>query len=163
MELNDLPPTNRYKLLNMLGGKCRICPVSEIKYLEVDHIHNDGAEERTKYGSSEKIYGWYLQHKNQAFRRLQPLCGEHHNEKHYPIFKFELDTIITSKMKTEQKCISIFTSLEGENKEPVKENTFIKKLIENKMFSEEDARKYIRHLQAEALIYESKRGCYNRV
>jgi len=40
MELNNLSLTNRYEL-KILGGKCRICSIDEIKYLEINHIYND--------------------------------------------------------------------------------------------------------------------------
>ena len=62
MNLN-LDTTNRFKLINILGGKCRICPEDRPEKLEIDHIYNDGENERTKYGSSEKIYGWYILNK----------------------------------------------------------------------------------------------------
>jgi len=56
MNLDGLEETNRVKLIKLLGGHCRICLEERIQFLEVDHIYNDGIEERSKYGSSEKIY-----------------------------------------------------------------------------------------------------------
>ena len=34
------------KLIDILGGKCRCCGVSDITFLTVDHVFNDGHEER---------------------------------------------------------------------------------------------------------------------
>ena len=162
MELDNLPSTNRYKLLKMLGGKCRICPVSEIKYLEVDHIYNDGADERTKYGSSEKIYGWYLQHENQAFRRLQPLCKEHHEEKHHPIMTYGFG-MPRGMLDKDTTFMSVLEILEKGNSEPVERSILIQELIKTREFTEEESKNYIQRYLREASIYESKIGCYNRV
>jgi len=166
MELNDLTPTNRYKLLKVLGGKCRICPLDEIKHLEIDHIYNDGAEERTKYGSTEKIYGWYLQHENQAFRRLQPLCKEHHYEKHYSVGITDFG-ILAGKPRAEvsqmQTFLGVLKDMEGDRKFPIPINAFIIRLVLTDQFTEQEAKDYIEKMNREASIYESKPGCYNRV
>lgn len=166
MELNDLSPTNRYKLLKILGGKCRICSLDKIKHLEIDHIYNDGAEERTKYGSTEKIYGWYLENEDQAFRRLQPLCKEHHNEKHHPITSID-GSILTGKPRYEitkmQLFLKVLKDMEGENKTQVLEKPFIDHLVLTDKFTDQEAKNYIKRMLREASIYESKSGCYNRV
>jgi len=54
-------------------------------------------------------------------------------------------------------------SLEGDEKRPVEEKTFVKELVKTGKFTEEEARKYIKKLQRESAIYESKPGHYNRV
>jgi len=165
MELDDLSPTNRYKLLKVLGGTCRICPIDEVKHLEIDHIYNDGAEERTKYGSTEKIYGWYLEHENQAFRRLQPLCKEHHNEKHHPL---TVDFgVLQGKPRNEIRKIQIFLDvlkdMEGDTKFPVSIIPFITNLVLTGKFTNQEAKDYIKRMLREASIYESKPDHYNRV
>jgi len=178
MELDDLSPTNRYKLLKLLGGECRICPITEIKDLEVDHIFNDGAQERTKYGSPEKIYGWYLENPDQAFRRLQPLCKVHHDEKHF-VIKFQEDFfhqgieqkvelgVLQGKPRSEVSRMELFMDilkgLEGNPKIPVEETVFVKELEKSEKFPDDEPRKYIRRMLREASIYESRPGAYNRV
>lgn len=161
MDLESLTTTNRFKLLKILGGKCRICSVNEIKYLEIDHIYNDGADERTKYGSSEKIYGWYLQHQNKAFRRLQPLCKEHHEEKHNPVLlSMETPRKITSKVHTFMKTLVI---LEGNTKKPVRQDILVQELCKTNEFTEEESKKYIQRYMKECFIYESSPLHYNSV
>jgi len=163
MELDNLTTTNRYKLLIVLGSKCRMCPISEIKYLEIDHIYDDGGDERTKYGSSEKIWSWYLEHQYQAFMRLQPLCKEHHNEKHTPILPFDFEVKPRSEVSKMQLFMDILKSLEGDNKVPVPEKYIVDQLVITDKFTEKEAKNYIKKMLDEASIYESKPGSYNRV
>ena len=59
--------------------------------------------------------------------------------------------------------MDVLKSLEGENKRPVEEKEFIKELVKTEKFKEEDAREFIRRMQREASIYESRPGHYNRV
>lgn len=47
----------RLEVVENYGGKCKCCGETEIKFLEIDHVNNDGAEHRKKLGSSN-IYGW---------------------------------------------------------------------------------------------------------
>ena len=53
----------RYKLkkavISAYGGQCVCCGESEIVFLAIDHIHNDGAEHRREIGP--KIYRWLRQ------------------------------------------------------------------------------------------------------
>jgi replicative DNA helicase Mcm len=62
-----------------------------------------------------------------------------------------------------QLFMDVMKSLEGDEKRPVEEKTFVKELVKTGKFTEEDARKYIKKLQRESAIYESKPGHYNRV
>ena len=163
MDLNDLSITNRFRLLKLLGGKCRMCPINNIKSLEIDHIFNDGADERTEYGSSEKIYGWYLEHQNQAFRRLQPLCKEHHEEKHHPRLGHDFLNKKQQNTLRIELLMDCLQALEGDNKTPVDEGLLVTYLAHTGQFTEEDAISYIRRMLREASIYESMPGCYNRV
>lgn len=161
MDLDTLSITNRFKLLKVLGGKCRICSIDEIKHLEIDHIHNDGADERTKYGSSEKIWGWYLEHQDLAFRQLQPLCKEHHELKHHPIILQNPKSIPKQQM---QLFMDTLRGLEGDNKTSVKEEILIKELEKSELFTlEDESKNYIRRMLREASIWESEPICYNAV
>jgi len=168
IELDNLDTTNRFKLIGELGGKCRICLEDKIEKLEADHIYNDGAEERGKYGSSEKIYGWYLQHMDEAFKRIQPLCKDCHRTKHSCQREPEVDLRILrgtmhSKVSKMQLFMDIIKSLEGENKLPVEIPNFLFELENTSKFTKEEAVNYIKRMLREASIYESKPGYLNRV
>ncbi|MDE1766419.1 MAG: minichromosome maintenance protein MCM [Thaumarchaeota archaeon] len=68
-----------------------------------------------------------------------------------------------SEVSKMQLFMDVMKSLEGDEKRPVEEKTFVKELIKTGKFNEEEARKYIKKLQRESAIYESKPGHYNRV
>jgi replicative DNA helicase Mcm len=68
-----------------------------------------------------------------------------------------------SEVSKMQLFMDILKSLEGDNKVPVDERTFVKELEKSEKFTEEDARNYVRRMLREASIYESKPGHYNRV
>ena len=54
--------------------------------------------------------------------------------------------------------------LEGENKEPVPEQDLVDELIKSEKFKDEDeVRRFMRKMQNEASIYESKQGHWNTV
>ncbi len=59
--------------------------------------------------------------------------------------------------------VDVLKSLEGDNKIPVEERTFVKELEKTEKFTEEEAREYIRRMQRDGTIYESRPGHYNRV
>ena len=62
-----------------------------------------------------------------------------------------------------QLFMDVLKSLEGDNKIPVEEKLFITELVKSDKFTEDEARKYLRRMQREASIYESRPGHYNRV
>jgi replicative DNA helicase Mcm len=68
-----------------------------------------------------------------------------------------------SEVSKMQLFMDVMKSLEGDEKRPVEEKTFVKELIKTGKFTEEEARKYIKKLQRESAIYESKPGHFNRV
>ena len=59
--------------------------------------------------------------------------------------------------------MEVLKSLEGDNKSPVEEKELAKELEKTEKFSEEEAREFIKRMQREASIYESRPGHYNRV
>ena len=65
-----------------------------------------------------------------------------------------------SKLST---FMEVLISLEGEQKSPVLEQTFIEELVKSEKFNEAEAKNYIRKMIREASIYESKPGYYNTV
>ena len=68
-----------------------------------------------------------------------------------------------SEVSKMQLFMDVLKGLEGDNKVPVEEKTFIQELEKSEKFSQDDARNYIRRMLREASIYESKPGHYNRV
>ena len=161
MNLDHLDTTNRYKLIQILGAKCRICLEDKIELLEVDHIYNDGVEERTKHGSSERIYNWYLQHESLAFKRLQPLCKECHRAKTWSKsgeleLVRELESPPPSEVSRMQLFMDVLRSLEGDPKQPVEGDKFLLELEKTGKFTKEEANNYTRRMLREASIYESQ-------
>lgn len=51
---------------------CVLCGYSDIRALSLDHINNDGAEQRKKYGATVKYYGWLI--RNNFPSGHQTLC-----------------------------------------------------------------------------------------
>ena len=68
-----------------------------------------------------------------------------------------------SEVSKMQLFMDVMKSLEGDEKRPVEEKAFVKELIKTDKFTEDEARKYLKKLQRESAIYESKPGHYNRV
>jgi replicative DNA helicase Mcm len=68
-----------------------------------------------------------------------------------------------SEVSKMQLFMDILRSLEGENKMPVEEKTFVRELEKSDKFTQDEARNYVRRMLREASIYESKPGHYNRV
>src|SRR3990167_10216196 len=137
----NLPTTNHYKLLMELGGKCRICLSDKFEDIEIDHIYNDGAEERAKYGGGDKILTFYLSNIELAFRRLQPLCKRCHDTKTWSQNpeqeRIDLE-ILQGRNHEEQSKMQIFMDmlkkLEGENKSPVLKALLIDELVKTGKF-----------------------------
>jgi len=42
----------RYEVILKLGGKCAHCSFADERALEIDHVHNDGAEDRRSHSSA---------------------------------------------------------------------------------------------------------------
>jgi replicative DNA helicase Mcm len=68
-----------------------------------------------------------------------------------------------SEVSKMQLFMDVMRSLEGDEKRPVEEKAFVKELAKTGKFTEDEARKYLKKLQRESAIYESKPGHYNRV
>lgn len=76
------------KFVELYGGKCNCCGESEISFLTLDHVNEDGAEERRKLSGRDRItqsYSFYRRiiHEGRS-DNYQLLCyncnvGKHHN------------------------------------------------------------------------------------
>lgn len=68
----------RTECIEQYGGKCKCCKNPNKKYLQLDHIHNDGALHRKTIGK-KSLYVWA---KNNNFPDiLQLLCANCHQAK----------------------------------------------------------------------------------
>ena len=68
-----------------------------------------------------------------------------------------------SEVSKMQLFMDIMRGLEGEHKHPVEESQLIEELAKTDKFTEDDARGYLRKMQKDSVIYESKPGYYNIV
>ena len=68
-----------------------------------------------------------------------------------------------SEVSKMQLFMDIVRGLEGEHKHPVEESQLIEELAKTDKFTEDDARGYMRKMQKDSVIYESKPGYYNIV
>lgn len=63
----------RIEIINQYGGICACCGESELLFLTLDHIDNNGAEHRKEIGqSSDKLHRWIV--KNNYPDSIQVLC-----------------------------------------------------------------------------------------
>lgn len=73
----------RSEVVAAYGGKCACCGESEPKFLQIDHIHNDGAEDRAGGLVTISLYRWLKRHgyPKDRFRLLCANCnlGRHLN------------------------------------------------------------------------------------
>lgn len=60
------------EVIEAYGGKCSCCGETEIDFLAIDHIENNGAEHRKETGNGTKFHRWIRA--NNFPDRLQVLC-----------------------------------------------------------------------------------------
>lgn len=78
---------NDYLSLNgdlkiLLGCRCAWCCSDDFEFLEIDHIHNDGAEQRRRFNNNAKSeWRYYRNHPTEAKQVLQLLCQRCHKKK----------------------------------------------------------------------------------
>ena len=68
----------RQRVINAYGGKCKCCGESELGFLSMDHIDDDGKQEREKYVGSWEMYSYMMRQfkedSKQALNKYQVLC-----------------------------------------------------------------------------------------
>ena len=67
------------KIYEVLGNKCNCCGESNEKFLQIDHVNNDGAADRLNFSnkkaySSKKFYCWIIK-QGIPKDRYQLLCA----------------------------------------------------------------------------------------
>jgi len=70
----DFHRKRRVLAIETLGGKCVHCEFSDIRALQIDHIHGDGATERKKM-SSYQLWQFIINHPEEAQKYYQCLCA----------------------------------------------------------------------------------------
>ena len=73
-------PQNKYwvkrkKILEKLGGKCNQCGFNDPRALQIDHINNDGYQERRKFLSGEQILNKVLEDTENRYQLLCANCN----------------------------------------------------------------------------------------
>jgi hypothetical protein len=65
----------KHQVMNGYGGACACCGESEIAFLTIDHINNDGAEHRrsSKFAKANRLYRWLRD--NNYPQGFQVLCS----------------------------------------------------------------------------------------
>ena len=70
-----------WQALTILGGKCVVCNQTDYMYLVLDHVENDGAEDRRNGFTSAKMVRGIIDG-TYPTERIQILCANCHNAKH---------------------------------------------------------------------------------
>ena len=70
------------QLIDLLGGRCVQCSITDIRMLQVDHINGYGNADRRLHGPAGLIV-YYIRHTEEAKTKLQVLCANHHSLKTY--------------------------------------------------------------------------------
>src|SRR5690349_12135080 len=65
----------RAAVIAAYGGCCTCCGELETVFLEIDHVFNDGAEERRRIGGFGKNFYYWLKMQNFPTDRYQLLCA----------------------------------------------------------------------------------------
>ena len=73
---NETAKWEKSMLFNILGGaKCILCGYSDLRALCFDHINGGGCEERRKFKNVRIMRRHYLNHPEEAKKKLQVLCA----------------------------------------------------------------------------------------
>jgi len=67
----------KYEVIEKYGGKCNCCGETQILFLTIDHVNNDGYQDRKElYGvKNPATMSWYLKLRRECIREdLQVLC-----------------------------------------------------------------------------------------
>ena len=64
----------RAEVLAMLGDCCAWCGHEDLAVLELDHIADDGADDRRRFQAARSMLSYYAKHPDEARARLQLLC-----------------------------------------------------------------------------------------
>ena len=74
-------PSLRKELIKEYGGRCACCGETEPLFLDLDHIKNNGAEDRKKRGNNQRLMV-FLKRNNWPKEDYQLLCCNCHHGRH---------------------------------------------------------------------------------
>jgi hypothetical protein len=65
----------REMVFDAIGWICAWCGHDDVRVLEADHINDDAASDRKRFGrGGRSFWAYYSKHPDEAKRHLQPLC-----------------------------------------------------------------------------------------
>lgn len=65
----------REEVLNAYGAKCACCGESELRFLQIDHIHDDGSKHRAELGAASQTMLRWIKKNGFPKDRLRVLCA----------------------------------------------------------------------------------------
>jgi hypothetical protein len=77
---NEYPRKLRREVISHYGGRCMCCGITEFTMLTIDHIKNDGAQQREEIGGGYRFYCWLRRNKYPP--EFQILCFNCNISKH---------------------------------------------------------------------------------
>jgi len=68
-------------VLSNYGGSCSVCGITDPAFLTIDHINNDGSDQKFSDPSSRHLYDWLI--RNNFPQGFQALCWNHNHLKFF--------------------------------------------------------------------------------
>lgn len=65
----------KQEIFNLLGNRCTHCGFSDIRALQIDHVHGGGRQERLKFSNIAKYYKFILEKIKNCSKDYQILCA----------------------------------------------------------------------------------------
>ncbi len=78
---NEYYHKQRKLAIDILGGKCIRCGFSDIRALQIDHIHGDGYADRKKKSHWRHQHKFITERPEEAKKKYQVLCANHNRIK----------------------------------------------------------------------------------
>ena len=65
----------RQVFFDILGSDCKSCGFKDKRALQIDHINDDGGQQRKKFGGSANEYKYYAKNRDEIHINFQILCA----------------------------------------------------------------------------------------
>jgi len=86
--------TLRKQVIEAYGHKCQWCGTTTYEYLSIDHVNNDGKQDRKRFTDQRAFYKWII--KNDYPETLQILCFNCNCSKEYHKYTSAPTLILTN-------------------------------------------------------------------